>query len=568
MILREDAILCPFAGKTVYLNIAIKDWSNRLGKKLSHLSHIPSRRLLAAGVFAFCAAWSYTVGRMLEYHGELLPLSLPGMAGFLLRFIAAFALTLILWRGAESLQSKPVPSSGPQGKTRILLCDALTFFFFLGSYLFTQLSLYPGMWTYDAWRVLARFQEHRMNSHIPIVYQLVMGSIVTYVAEWTGVNEKGVFAYIFLQVLLACFIFTFLLHEMRRFHIRRTFRVLTLLWLALAPNVSLFVVCSTKDSAFALFMMLALILLYQMVYEPDAFYHSVPRGLLLVLALLCMLLVRKNGLYALVATLPFLLLVVKKRLRTACLILLPAVLSVMIEHAVIERLSIRVSGRAEAISVPLQQIARTRLQHPDDLSAEDNAFLLSLQPQENWDSYLPKIADPVKGGIDADVLYHNLSYAIPLYLKQGLRHPVTYLEAWMLTSYGLWYPDAVMRTDSVTPPVEKTEYLWYPVDMPVTRRPVFDRGDTLYRTICEEQWVHEIPVLHNLLSPGFHTLFFLFAFLYLLQAGKKRTAAVLLLPGMILATVLIGPCSMTRYAFHLFLVFPLLITALTAKEIP
>lgn len=534
---------------------------------LSQLKHNKPkhRTILAAMFFAFCVAWSYTVGEMLEWHGRLLAPTIPSVLKWLILFIVTFFVTYFLWQRCghhEATTKDPLSEKLYDTRTKRVLYTMITFVFFLGFYTVVLLCEYPGMWNYDAYRFLRVYTYHRMTTHVPVFYQVVLGWIVSHVAAWSGVNEIGIFTFIFLHVLMASGVFTFLLYEMRRYGVDYRLRLFTIIWLTASPPVALYVICSTKDTPFSIMLILAMILLYSMVKEPSYFFSSRPRQVFLMIALCVMFLTRKNGLYALIATLPFLIAIVMKKRRVLILLLLPVLVSSLISHAITAALSIPSGGRTEALPVPLQQIARTYLYHPEDFSEEEVSFLRSLQSQDVWDSYQPKIADSIKDDTDADILFSHLPYAVSLYLRQGVRHPVTYLEAWMMTSYGLWYPDAVMRNDVLTGPVEKTEYFWYPVDMPATRQPLFDRVDMFYRAVCEEQWVHEIPVIHLLLSPGFHTLFFLFTFLYLLQARRYKGVILLLFPGFVLATVLIGPCTMTRYALHLFMLFPILITVL------
>lgn len=530
-------------------------------KRLMKMSG-PSYRY--AALFSLIVSWSYVAGDVLEQNLGFVPLTPRIMIRFALFFTITFMVTLAVWSGIPRDLLRFIPSlkRGSVLRERVSrihdrFINALVFLLFAVSYLLVQLCEYPGMWTYDAYRVLIRFEERRMNSHIPVFYQVRLGGIVSGIA---GITEKdynlAIFILIFIQVLGAAAVFTFVIAEMRRLAVPAVLRIATFCWLAFSPSVVLHVICSTKDSLFAILLVLSVTLLFSMTEEPEVFFRSRVRQLMLFLSLLVMLLERKNTLYVLILAAPFLLVRVKKRHRLCLLLVTPVVVSLIINASLIRHYNVAPGGRTEALTVPIHQVARTYYFYPEDFSEEEKTFLLSLQPQETWDSYLPKISDSVKK-LDADQLFSNPGKAVILWLRQGLKHPATYVESCMLTSFGLWYPNAVMTFEPVDASTQTTQYYAYDVDVPATRRPLFDRVDGVYRAICTKQWVHRIPVLHLFLSPGAMTLFFFFTLITLLQRRRARWCVPLLLPLFTLCTFFLGPCSMTRYVAYLFMLFPL-----------
>ena len=117
------------------------------------------------------------------------------------------------------------------------------------------------------------------------------------------------------------------------------------------------------------------------------------------------------------------------------------------------------SSVGEALSVPLQQIARTVKIHGVDRDNGDFQILEEVLPniEQLGEKYNSGISDPVKEGdtfrsreFQKDPLRYGRSW-----LRLGLRYPNTYIDAALLQSYGYWYPD--LDYFNVTPIIVKND---------------------------------------------------------------------------------------------------------------
>lgn len=128
---------------------------------------------------------------------------------------------------------------------------------------------------------------------------------------------------------------------------------------------------------------------------------------------------------------------------------------------------------------------------------------------------------------------------------------MTYLNAWLLTSYGYWYPDAVINVyrgnKLFTFTYQDSSYFQFETEPPGTRESKFPVLEEFYRKLSLELYQQKIPVVSMLFSPGF--LFWVYAFLmfYLLwqerngNKGGTERFLPLLLVGVLWLTAVIGP---------------------------
>ena len=98
----------------------------------------------------------------------------------------------------------------------------------------------------------------------------------------------------------------------------------------------------------------------------------------------------------------------------------------------------------EILTVPIQQLARTYKFNKDVFSTEEIKILHEILPEEALALYNPKLSDPVKYRFQNAAYAADKSKYIGLGLKIGLKKPLAYVNAWLVNSYGFWYPDTII----------------------------------------------------------------------------------------------------------------------------
>ena len=231
-----------------------------------------------------------------------------------------------------------------------------------------------------------------------------------------------------------------------------------------------------------------------------------------VLSALAMMLFRKNGVYAFAVMAVVLLFYVNKcfyggkifgdlrSLKKAgekqylrkMLFLLTVIFAsyFLINSVLILALHAKNEENQEILTVPIQQLARTYKFNPEVFEQDDVEALHEVLPEEALLLYNPKLSDPVKVHFQNQVYDANRSRYAKLWLKIGLKKPLSYVNAWLMNSYGFWYPDTVIDVYSgnqvFTFTYADSSYFGYEVEEPGYRDSKIPWLDQAYRKLSLE----------------------------------------------------------------------------------
>ena len=115
------------------------------------------------------------------------------------------------------------------------------------------LASYPGFYCYDVGsggiNLWEQYSTGELNSHHPVAHTLLVGSIISVIAEAADFNT-GVAVYTCLQALGIAVALTAVLYWMKRNGSSIKLCIVALLYCALNPVVSMFAMCATKDVCF------------------------------------------------------------------------------------------------------------------------------------------------------------------------------------------------------------------------------------------------------------------------------------------------------------------------------
>lgn len=457
----------------------------------------------------------------------------------------------------------------PQMKERT--ANLLTFLFLLLCWLPVLLAVYPGFFVYDAQDEYLQVASRTFSTHHPLVHVLLLGGIICAVHKVTDSYNLGIACYTVFQMILVSGGFTFLLSYLRKKKVSKTLRFISMLYFGLFPVIVMFTLCSAKDALFSTALLLLLICLLEMNLDSDGFFTSKGWLLLIGASATGMMLLRNNGLYAFVFLIPFLAFYQKKYRKR---VLIWAAIS--IAGCLLINGGLRVAFQAddsenqEILTVPIQQLARTYKYEPEVFSEEDVKTLHEILPEEALVMYNARLSDPVKYRFRNDAFAADKSKYIKLWAKIGLKKPLSYINAWLMTSYGFWYPDTVINVyagNSVfTFTYKDSSYFGYEVELPGERDSKIPWLDEVYRRLSLEIEQEKVPIVSMLFSPG--GLFWLFAFVFSYMLYRKNYH--ILMPCiMVLAvwlTVILGPTYLPRYVLIFWFGLPLFAAVLLEEE--
>ena len=427
------------------------------------------------------------------------------------------------------------------------------------------LAEFPGFFVYDAQEELNEVLTRSFTTHHPLFHVLLLGGTIALFHKIGGSWNLGIAAYMILQMLVISAVYAYVVSYLQKKGIGKKARIFWLAFYGLFPTIVMYTLCSCKDGLFSVFLLLITILLIQLLEDPDGFLKDKKRVLLFVLSSVLMPLFRHNGFYAYLVFIPFALIYFRKRLKPllVTILVLPVVLYLVVSNVL--SLACRTEGthHQEMLTVPIMQLARVYSYDGDALSEEDKAVIESYIPKEGLDKYTPRVSDLVKVGFNNELYEQSSGDFWKVWLKVFKEHPLAYVNAWMLTSYGYYYPPAVINVykgNSVYSfTYDESSYFGYEVEPPGERRSLIPVIDDLYRYISIGSFQQDATLLHLFFSPGLYLFIYMFVFAY--RLSKKRMAGVLPFLPMILTfcTVLLGPTYLVRYVLYLWTCLPLLL---------
>ena len=532
------------------------------------------RRLVRLSVlYGILFAAAITTGRQLERAGYLAAPRLSDAVLFLCTAAAAAAAAAFLFpwlaRHAGGADKTSVPAAFPV-KSFLMTWAGLA-----AAHMIVLLAEYPGFFCYDATDELYEFDMRSFTTHHPLLHELLLGTAVRGGETVFGDVNAGIFLHILLQMLLITGTLALILQVMKRKGISRPVRTCLFLYYAFFPPVVMFSLCSSKDTPFCAFMLIALLLLIR--FDPaEGFGHGRCAGFLTVLlagsAALSMLF-RHNAFYAWAACIPVLLLFYPAvrsaaagpdaryaRFRTAKYRLLFSIaasllICSLVTSALTAFLHAKKEGPSEMLTVPIQQLARLWNDDKNSFTDEELDTLYRYIPEEYLRHYRPNLSDPVKAGFDNAAAGEDLSAFIRLWMTKGLQHPFAYVNGWLNTCYGFWYPGAVINVyagNTVhTFTYEDSSYFGYEVEYPGERHSLIPVIDGFYRRLSIERFQQEIPVVSLLFAPAFYLWLWTLVLFYLLWK-KDRQVFTLLPVFLYILTLLLGPTYLVRYVILLF----------------
>ncbi len=430
------------------------------------------------------------------------------------------------------------------------------------------LGVYPGFFVYDAQTEVTEVLTRSFTTHHPLLHVLLLGGSVAFFHKITGDYNVGIFAYTVAQMLVMTWIYTYILNFLKKNGATRLFRIITGAFFGIFPTVVMYTLCSSKDGLFSAFLVLTVILILEWE-ELENKAQKRTRLIWIVISAVLMMLFRHNGFYAFVVFVLFVFVAeikysrsgIRRRERAKFLIF-PIVIYLVINTVMPYALNAESSGHQEMLTVPLQQLARVYTFDPDDFDKKEKKLLFSYISEEGLSHYTPRISDILKTYFDNEAYEKDRVSFWKLWADKGLSHPMSYVNAWLLTSYGYWYPGAVINVYQgntvFTFTYKDSSYFGYEVEQPGERHSFIPAIDDFYRKLSIEKYQQNVPVVSLLFSPAAYFWACVFFFMVAYKRNRKSMYPFMLI-FLVWLTVLLGPTYLVRYVIYLWYIIPVLI---------
>ena len=327
-------------------------------------------------------------------------------------------------------------------KTKSIKMFSLFFFsLWVVDLLYLFLCAYPGNLTTDSLSQISQIVSGIYNDHHPYWYTRLIRVFLHIGVTLTGTLRGGVACYHVFQAAVLCFAFAYLLMTVYEKGVRKTRLVAAWLYYLLLPYHVLYSVTMWKDvlfaAAFTLFTTGALRLFSES--DKNRLYNGFDLSLTVAGAMgICLL--RSNGWLVFCGTVFVFLLVFGKQRTWPFFIILA--ITLMLNVLALPLLHVEKGDMLETVALPVQQVGYTAIT-ANDLTAEEKEMIEAILPvEEIREAYDPEIVDPVKGRIrekgTLSVLENNKAGYLALWGKLAIRHPDTYLQAFISQTKGYW----------------------------------------------------------------------------------------------------------------------------------
>lgn len=523
----------------------------------------PSRRFFGfALAFVFLTAMGYQMQHRQGIGGGA-GLALVGYTALAFTPCAAYLACLLyqacLWVGR-------LPVHGGTSTRKVFWVYAAVL---LACWLPVFLSYYPGLFAYDANNQLSQVIGGEYSTLHPLLHTLLLGGFYQ-LGGLLGSRTTGMALYTLAQLVVFCLILSYVLLYLYRQRCPRALRVFCLLFFALCPIHPMLGISMTKDTPYAFFYLLLMVLLHQAFLDPEKLKSK--KFLLAFLgAIILVCLLRNNGVIAIgfLCVTAFFMLLKRPKFRNRLLAALLCGLALFgaSSFALTKAVGARPGPIREALSVPLQQVSRVYFNHKSELDCakEIEEFIPGVY------AYVPTIADPVKAF--ANVGTGNLVDFLKLWGRLLLQYPEEYVEAFLFTGQGYWFVDDLSQASHYGVGLKNRQgYLLTDTKkgFDIEHSSLFPGLENLYENLFSANEYQKLPIIATVFSLAAYT--WLLIFLCLAAAHRKRPDILLGCMALVgaLSGVLLGPCALVRYQYPLILGCPILFSLLfgTKKEAP
>ncbi|MDE7311321.1 MAG: hypothetical protein K2N87_06835 [Eubacterium sp.] len=418
---------------------------------------------------------------------------------------------------------------------------------------------YPGLLTYDSMNQIEQFISGLYSNHHPFYHTILLRFFVTAGFKIFGDMNAAVAVYHVFQILFMAMCFSIIVLTLYEMKVKIKIICFAAAWYLLMPFHIVYSFTMWKDVMFGGFVSLFIVSAFRILRTVGK--HVFFNYVLLMVSGIGVCVFRSNGLLAfLIIFLVFIILFGKKEKRVCFLMFTTIAISFLMKHYALEILGVSQPNLEEALSIPLQQIARVAVDHNDFSDQQRAALCQVIEVDAIAEAYTAWSSDPIKNLVQNKrsqqyIIDHKFEL-LKTYIEIGCKHPFTYIKAWIDETKGFWnagYPywrwtDGVMENP-------------YGIKQTV-------HSSFMDRYLKDYLWLFsEHRFLQLFLSIGFHIWINLFLCVMSIIRRDKVGISICVPVLAILATLVISTpvYAEFRYIYAVFCSLPFLIVAVFSK---
>lgn len=432
------------------------------------------------------------------------------------------------------------------------------YFWIVAAILFTLyfivfLAYYPGIFGYDATdQINQTFGSY--NTMSPLLHTLWLQAFYS-LGKLLGSCTIGIAMYSIVQMIAFVICLSYVNLFFYKIKVKAIIRYIVVALIGILPVFSIISFSTTKDTLFsALFAILVVTLFY---WETSSKYKMSKLNIAIyVFCLVAIISLRNNGVIAL-----FICIIACLFMKFACkkqFIVWTIVGLIITALFTISLTSVLHASRGtikEALSIPYQQMACVYNKEANNLSEEDKAEIENIIPRAK--EYNPYLSDPVK---DYAIEQKDKTTMPKTWFKFFTRFPGRYVEAFINNNLGYLYLFDVSCSQIYGTNVQDRFGVIQTNVLPnygVEHTSYFPALESLYEWLYTSNNYQKIPILNILCSPA---LYFWLILLFLAYSiiDKKAPFIMQIFVISYIITILLGPCSLLRYALPYIVCVPVI----------
>lgn len=426
------------------------------------------------------------------------------------------------------------------------------FFIIIICYVPYFLHYYPGIFTTDSMSEMfsAKFSMGNLINHHPVFHIFII-HICLKIGTIFGSNTIGIAIYSIGQMIFTALVFSYVLNYLAKKNVNVYLRICSLIFFALYTPFAIYSISMWKDVPFALFMLLYVVQLIEIATNKK-YLKNIKNIVKFLIITIMVILFRNNGIYVVLITLPCAILLLKSvRKKIFICTMIIVAFYIIYKGPIFKLLNITDGPIREALSVPVQQIARTVKYKGNELSDDEKSNIDKYLPvEEIGDKYYELISDNVKDTFNNEEFKNNKIDFIKIWGKLLIKYPGEYIDAFLDNSFGYWYSEA---NNGVIP-------LWY--DYPQYDKFSYEKHPLVNIKYIDNISIainkRSIPIISDLWNIGFVFSIVIVCVGYVILKKKYKLLIVYVPIFALWLTTLASPvwCEY-RYIYSIFTTLPI-----------
>lgn len=407
-----------------------------------------------------------------------------------------------------------------------------------------------------------------INNHHPVLHTVLMGGFVKIGREMLGSDNLGIFMYTVFQYLCCAGAISYGISYLRRMRMPYWAQGGMIVFASVYPVFPRYAVLLSKDTLFSSVFLVYVILLVDLVRNPGTVSGNRKKQAGWICVMLLLMMLRQNGIYVVLFSLPVLLLYRKQKKQMMCMVRIFVVaigFYLLYTNVLFSALSITPGSKREMLSVPFQQTARYVKDHSDEVTGKEKEAISAVLDYDKLASlYDPNISDPVKNTFNEDATKKDLNRYFRTWLRMFFKHPGTYVQATLGNYYGYFY----MGEDATDRRVRYyQQFSQKCMDKRINKKgfdfyyPEQTEGVRMHLEMYSEVAIH-LPILSIFQASAFYTWTVILCVVFLIWKKRYRGLIVFLPAISVVLVCMVSPVNGTiyfRYMLALMYAMPVLL---------